>query len=170
MNDRDITDAQWAHHEQVQRQYEEFLRRVHPEWFIHYPEDDMKVSQMIDSKFLKKEDFPEDQICTIRGIKQENVGREDVPEMRWTLYFAEQKKPMVLNVTSIRVLESAFGDESDNWRGKKVTIYVDPNVSFQGRVVGGLRLRPIKDKPTQVEVARVQAKAAQEALDDSIPF
>lgn len=163
--DEDTTDAAWAHAQEVQQRYEEFLRRAHPEWFLHYPEDDMKVSQMIDSKFLKKEDFPEDEICTIRGIKQENVGRDDAPEMRWTLYFTEQKKPMVLNVTSIRVLESAYGDESDNWRGKKVTVYVDPNVSFQGRVVGGLRLRPIKEKTSQAP-----AKAAVDEFDDSIPF
>ena len=106
----------------------------------------MKTSQMITSKFLKQSDFPDDQICTIRGIKQENVGRDDAPapEMRWTLYFREHEKPMVLNVTAIRVLEQAFGDESDDWKGKQVTVYVDPNVSFQGKVVGGLRLRPVK--------------------------
>ena len=163
MRDDDL-DAAWAHHEQVQQRYTEFLRSAHPEWFIHYPEDDMKVSQMIDSKFLKKEDFSDDEVCTIRGIRQENVGRDDAPEMRWALYFSEHKKAMVLNVTSIRVLESAFGDESDDWRGKKVTVYVDPNVSFQGRVVGGLRLRPIKDK-----AAPVPAQKSEE-FDDKIPF
>lgn len=124
----------------------------------------MKTSAMITSKFLKQSDFENDQICTIRGIKQENVGRDDAPapEMRWTLYFNEHQKPMVLNVTSIRVLEQAFGDESDDWKGKKVMVYVDPNVSFQGKVVGGLRLRPPKKQPAP--------KAADEEFDSEVPF
>lgn len=126
----------------------------------------MKTSQMIVSKFLRKEDFDDDQICTIRGIKQENVGKEDSPEMRWTLYFTEHQKAMVLNVTSIRVLEAAFGDESDDWKGKKVTVYVDPNVSFQGRVVGGLRLRPIKEKVSKA----AQTEPPDDFDKDEIPF
>jgi hypothetical protein len=131
---------------------------------------DMKVRDMIVNKFLAKSDFDEDQICTIRGLKQENVGKEDSPELRWTLYFTEHKKAMVLNVTSIRVLEAAFGDESDNWKGKKVTVYVDPNVSFQGRVVGGLRLRPIKEAKTAPKVSTAAQTEPPDELDDEIPF
>lgn len=123
----------------------------------------MKVSQMIESKYLKKDDFEQDQVCTIKGIKQENVGRDDQPEMRWTLYFNEYAKAMVLNITTIRVLEAAFGDESDDWKGKKVMVYVDPNVSFQGRVVGGLRLRPPKKQT-------VKAAVPDQEFDGSIPF
>jgi hypothetical protein len=112
----------------------------------------MKVKDMIESKYLRKEDFDEDQICTIKTLKLEDLGKDNAKEERWILYFREYPKGMVLNVTSIRVLEAAYGDESDLWVGKKVTIYVDPNVSFQGRVVGGLRLRPIK--PEKAAVAR----------------
>lgn len=103
----------------------------------------MKTSDMIPSKFLKKSDFDEDQVVTIKGLKLEDVGNEG--DQRWVLYFSELHKGMVLNVTSIRVLEAAFGDESDFWIGKRVKVYVDPNVSFGGKVVGGLRLMPPKN-------------------------
>ena len=99
----------------------------------------VKVSEMIVSKFLRKEDFPDDMICTIKGISLEDVSDT---EQRWVLAFREHAKGMVLNITTIRVLEQAFGDDSDGWIGKKVKVYVDPNVSFQGKVVGGLRLMP----------------------------
>jgi hypothetical protein len=99
----------------------------------------IKVSQMIQSKFLKKEDFPSDQVCTIKGVKLEEVSDG---EERWVLHFHERDKGMVLNSTTIKVLEKAFGDDSDHWIGKRVKVYVDPNVSFQGQVVGGLRLMP----------------------------
>ena len=86
------------------------------------------------------------------------VALEDMPgdghEKRYALYFRELPKGLVLNATTIRVLAKAFGEDSDDWTGKKVTLYVDPNVSFKGQVVGGLRLRPMKPaKPTTAAVA-----------------
>ena len=122
-----------------------------------------RVSDMIQSKFLRKEDFDEDQICTIKDIRLEEMqGSNDT---KWVLYFDEHAKGMVLNTTTIRVLEKAFGDDSDSWIGKRVKVYVDPNVSFQGRVVGGLRLMPPKvSKP----VAKPQVPDAE--FNDEVPF
>ena len=40
---------------------------------------------------------------------------------------------MALNITTIRVLEAAYGGDSDQWIGNKVKVYVDPNVSFGGK-------------------------------------
>lgn len=130
----------------------------------------MKVKDMIESKYLRKEDFDEDQICTIKGLKLEDLGKDDKKEERWILYFREHSKGIVLNVTSIRVLEAAYGDESDLWIGKKVTVYVDPNVSFQGRVVGGLRLRPVKPEKAAQNRSSVPQEAIAPELDDDIPF
>lgn len=124
-----------------------------------------KVSEMIVSKFLRKEDFDEDRVLTIKGVKLEDVGNQG--EQRWVVYFREADKGMVLNITSIRVLEGAYGDDSDGWIGKRVMVYVDPNVSFQGRVVGGLRLRAPKQRPA----APAPKATAEEFEDDtSIPF
>jgi hypothetical protein len=126
------------------------------------------VRDMIQSKFLRKEDFDEDQICTIKGCKLEDVGRDDAPEQRWTLYFREHAKGMVLNVTTIRVLEQSYGGDSDMWIGKPVTVYVDPNVSFGGKVVGGLRLRIQKVKAS---LKPSQAPGADpNEMSDDIPF
>lgn len=124
-----------------------------------------KVSEMIVSKFLRKEDFDEDQVCTIKSVSLEDM-QGDKGEQRWVLYFRERDKGMVLNVTTIRVLEQAFGDDSDEWIGNKVKVYVDPNVSFQGKVVGGLRLMPPK-KGTPKAAA---PKPADEGFDDDVPF
>jgi hypothetical protein len=160
----DALEAAWAHHEQLSRRFEDETRLAHPEWFTLRQESNMKVKDMVQSKFLRKEDFEEDTILTIKGIKLEDLGNENANEQRYVLYFLEQLKGMVLNVTTIRVLEAAYGDDTDNWVKRKVTVYVDPNVSFQGRVVGGLRLRPIKDKPKPV------AHEVEPDFDDKIPF
>jgi len=126
----------------------------------------MKVSQMIQSKFMRKEDIDDDTPATIKSLKLEDMPG-DSGEQRWVLHFREQSKGMVLNTTTIRVLEKTFGDESDDWTGKKVILYVDPNVTFKGQVVGGLRLRPVKSaaKPAQL----VAAAAPAEEFDDQIP-
>lgn len=129
-----------------------------------------KVSEMIQSKFLRKEDFDEDAICTIKNVKLEEM-QGNSAETRWVLYFNELQKGMVLNTTTIRVLEQAYGDDSDAWIGKRVKVYVDPNVSFQGRVVGGLRLRPGKaNGGTPPAAPPKPAPAASTEFDDEIPF
>lgn len=122
-----------------------------------------KTSEMIQSKFLRKEDFDEDQICAIKGVKLEEIQGSDT---KWVLYFNEHAKGMVLNVTTIRVLEAAFGDDSDNWIGKRVKVYVDPNVSFQGRVVGGLRLMP----PKKAAAPKAPPPKTEEEFNDEVPF
>lgn len=104
-----------------------------------------KVSEMIQSKFLRKDDVDDDVIVTIKDVSLEDMPG-DSGDQRWVLAFRELPKGLVLNTTSIRVLEKAFGQDSDDWRGQKVSLYVDPNVSFKGQVVGGLRLRPLKAK------------------------
>jgi hypothetical protein len=127
-----------------------------------------KVSEMIQSKFLRKEDFEEDRVMTIRGIKLEDMPGDDGTQ-KWVLYFKEEAKGMALNVTTIRVLEAAFGDDSDAWMGKRVMVYVDPNVSFGGRVVGGIRLRAPKKTAAPVSKATEPPQADRE-FDDDIPF
>jgi hypothetical protein len=124
------------------------------------------VKDMIQSKFLRKEDFDEDQVCTIKDCRLEDVGKENDQEQRWVLYFREREKGMVLNVTTIRVLEAAYGGDSDHWIGNKVMVYVDPNVSFGGKVVGGLRLRT----PKRQAVQQPKPEPKNDEFSDEIPF
>lgn len=129
-----------------------------------------KVSDMIQSKFLRKEDFEEDRVMTIKNVKLEDMPGDD-GQQKWVLYFREEAKGMALNVTTIRVLEQAFGDDSDQWIGNKVKVYVDPNVSFGGRVVGGLRLRTPKQGPKAPPLPPPEQKPpVDDGFDDDIPF
>jgi hypothetical protein len=109
------------------------------------------VKDMIQSKFLRKEDFDEDRIMTIRGVRLEDMPADARSEanQKWVLYFREEQKGMALSITTIRVLEQAYGPDSDHWIGNRVMVYVDPNVSFAGKIVGGLRLRTPRVKTVQ---------------------
>ena len=111
-----------------------------------------RTHEMIDSKYLKQQDIQDDTLVTIAGLKKLNVALEDQdPQMKWCLKFKEFDKPMVLNATNIVLLERACGsDNTDDWMGKQVTIYVDSNVSYMGKITGGLRVRLpryVKSKP-----------------------
>ena len=125
-----------------------------------------KVSDMIQSKFLRKEDLDDDLIVTVKSVKLEDMPGDD-NEQRWVVYFRELPKGLVLNVTTIRALESAFGNDTDQWLGGKVELYVDPAVTFKGKVVGGLRLRARKSKTAVL--AALAGKPAQEDFNDEIP-
>jgi hypothetical protein len=103
----------------------------------------MNVGELKNSNFLKKEDCGRGLLVTIDKVDQVNVAKEGAPaDMKWCLFFVEMEKPMVLNSTNGQLIAQITGsDESDNWTGHKVVIYNDPNVSFGGKLTGGIRIR-----------------------------
>lgn len=112
----------------------------------------MKAGQMIPSKYLKKEDVDPPILVTIKAFRQTNVAMDDQPEeMKWTVFFQEKTddgtplKPLVLNSTNIQLITKALGtDETDEWVGKQIVLYNDENVSFGGKITGGIRVRAPK--------------------------
>jgi hypothetical protein len=105
-----------------------------------------KTSEMRESKFLKQTDIGAGMLMTVSGCDRHNVAKEGAdPELKWCLAFEESDKPLVLNSINIQLLEQIFAsDDTDKWIGKRVVLYVDPTVAFQGKVVGGIRVRAPK--------------------------
>jgi hypothetical protein len=128
-----------------------------------------RVSDMIDSKYLKQADVPDPVIVTVQKIGKINIAKEgDPPEDKWAVRFKEFNKPMLLNSTNIKLLEKACGsDDTDDWPGKEVVLYTDESVSFGGQVVGGLRIRKHQAEPTRRVVADDKPLAD---MDDDIQF
>ena len=133
-----------------------------------------RVSDMIESKFLKKEDVGGERgmLVTIAGVKQANVAMQGAdPEMKWTLTFQELDKPMVLNSTNIHMCAKACGsEETDDWAGKKLVLYEDPNVSFGGKLVGGIRVRAPRTQAAPVVPQRKTPMQQLQDMDDDIPL
>ena len=131
-----------------------------------------KTSDMRESKFLKQTDVGRGALGTIDKCIQMNVAKDGAdPELKWCLTFQEMDKPLVLNSTNIQLCEKIFGsDDTDFWHGKRIVLYTDPNVSFQGKLVGGIRVRA--PKPQAAAPPPPPPPPAQnEMLDDSdIPF
>jgi hypothetical protein len=125
-----------------------------------------KISQMRESKFLKQDDVAKGALVTITGCDQMNVAVQGAdPEMKWCLHFQEVDKPLVLNATNIQLCAKACGSEdTDDWKGKRIVLFVDPNVSYAGQITGGIRIR--KPKPN----AAPPPPPVEDLDDDSIPF
>jgi hypothetical protein len=124
----------------------------------------MKTSEMKESKYIKGSDVGEGgMLLTIRGdVAQDNVAMEGEPEkLKYTVEFEEIEKPLVLNSTNIDILERLHGPDTEDWVGKQVIVYFDPNVAFKGKVTGGLRIRSAAPvAPRQPQAPRRPAPAA----------
>lgn len=134
---------------------------------------------MIESKFLKKEDLDYDNgnLVTISKIEQQNVALQDGEEdLKWCMSFKEFKKPMVLNSTNIQLTTKALGsDETEDWIGQKIVLYVDDNVSFAGKLVGGVRIRKVRGQTAKAQhdprdLSDMKSDLGRVYSDDPPPF
>jgi hypothetical protein len=109
----------------------------------------MNVNQMTPSKYLKQADVPAPALVTVRKFSHDNVAQEGKPEeKKWVMHFDEFESGLVMNSTNLQLAAMAMeSEETDDWLGKKIVLYSDPNVSFGGKLVGGLRLRAVRRKP-----------------------
>lgn len=105
----------------------------------------MKIGDMIDSKYLKQSDVEDETPVTVQKLAKVNVARDDEdPDYKWSVKFAEFSKPMILNVTNLKRMAKALGDDTDDWIGNQVILFVDPDIEFGGNVVGGLRVKGLR--------------------------
>lgn len=84
----------------------------------------MKVSQLFPSKFVKAADLGGRPVTlTIAKLVVEELGHGAEKERKPVLYFAKATKGLVLNRTNGMTIAGLYGDESDEWTGKRITIY-----------------------------------------------
>jgi len=92
--------------------------------------------------YLKKEDVLQPTVVNVVEVYEDELPDEDRKKL--VAKFAEFARPLVLNKTNIKRMCKMFGTvDTGQWRGP-VTLYVDQNIEFGGRIVGGLRVRPAK--------------------------
>lgn len=63
-------------------------------------------------------------------------------------------------LTVLRLLIAAWSSDAAAWVGKRVTLYLDPDVRFGGSAVGGIRLSHLSgiDKPLTVSLSTSRGK------------
>jgi len=98
-------------------------------------------SGFVDSHF-KVSNVPAPIELTVKEVKAEGVGPDK--ETKPVAYFIEDPRGCVLNAGRYNALAAATGSRNtDGWVDVKLTLAVDPDVKYKGKVTGGLIFRDI---------------------------
>ena len=91
---------------------------------------------------------------TIAGVKDSSA------EQKYDIVLEGEARAWRPPLTMLRVLLAAWGDESNVWAGRRVTLYQDPTVRFGRDVIGGIRISHLShiDKPLQLKVTTTRGK------------
>ena len=113
---------------------------------------EIDLESMYGSRFLSTADIGDRKVRTkILKVRKEELRRDDGTKRgRFVLSFEALDKPLVVNATIKDLLVASLGRVPAKWVGASVGIFVDPNVTFGGKRVGGIRLRvlePVQAKP-----------------------
>ncbi len=84
------------------------------------------------------------QVLTIKDweVVEFKDQKTDILQKKLALIVDDDQK-LLLNKENTRTLIEMFGtQETDDWVGREIEVYYEPNVTFGGKRVGGVRVRP----------------------------
>jgi hypothetical protein len=112
--------------------------------------------------YLKKEDLSEPIDTTLLWVKEEKVTAPGKgTNTRLVAYFEGLSKGLVLNTANCETLAELTGtDDYEKWADTTVQLCVDPDVTYGGKKIGGIRIR--KPAPVSVPVQKLKLKVAQQ--------
>ncbi len=123
----------------------------------------MNINKVFPSTYLKASDLNGgEKSAVIDSCTEQEIGEEKKPMP--VLGFRDDTQ-LVLNKTNWNTLLGSFGGEdTDEWNGRAVTLFV-AQVSFQGKVVDGIRI-----KVTQQSEQKPPQASGTIDLDTEVPF
>ncbi len=151
----------------------------------------MKRSDVFSGKYLKAEDLSGHTVTvTIECTNMEDINNQQTgkTEQKAVVYFRGKEKGLVLNQINWTSIEDQYGDETDGWPGRQITLFAT-TTPFGNKIVPCLRIKPGQSAPVaqaeefiQQQVAPRTAQTApacnmdgveqsqQVTPDDDIPF
>lgn len=131
----------------------------------------MKISSAFPSKYLKAADLQDKPVTLVMSrvdLEKVGMGNEDPKPV---LYFTKARKGLVLNKTNSKAITVAYGDDTDEWEGKPITLF-PAMVDFAGETVESIRVRKPKDavEPAAAKPAPQNELNPPDDMDDDIPF
>ena len=137
----------------------------------------MRLNEVYGGNYLKAEDLKDrgEVRCTIESV---SIMEGDDGKKKAVLHFRGKDKTLPLNITNANMVAELYGDETDDWEGKSITLYTC-KVDFQGKRVLAIRIKdalssgngshqpaPRPSPPPPQEPLAVGS----ELTDDDIPF
>lgn len=127
----------------------------------------MKLNDVFPAKYMKAEDFGETEtkIFTVKNYELEEMGQGKDKQAKPVLYFREEgSKPLVLNKTNGAIIGKFYGDDLDDWIGKKIALYAIEVESF-GDIVRAIRVKT--KQPAATPAPKPQASTME---DEDVPI
>lgn len=100
----------------------------------------MKASDAFPSPFLKADDLQGKNVTvTIAGVEMQEIGQGAQKSVKPVISFVGKEKGLVCNKTNWNTIIKLWGDETDEWEGKKI-ILCPREVEYQGEMVLSIRV------------------------------
>jgi hypothetical protein len=115
----------------------------------------MKITAEPRSDQWNAEDFLQGpRVFAIAGVKN------GAAEQKYDIDLAGENRVWRPPLTMLRVLLTAWGDDSDAWVGRRVQLFHDPNVRFGKEAVGGIRIAALShlDGPLNLKLTATRGK------------
>lgn len=102
----------------------------------------MKISELFPSKYASAADLKGGRpTLTIARLVIESLKSDRGDEDKPVLYFKGATKGLVLNKTNGLIIAGLYGDETDGWIGKRITLYATRVKAF-GKMADAIRVVP----------------------------
>jgi hypothetical protein len=123
-------------------------------------------------KFLTGPECAEQPTFKITAVREEQVEDPEKPKqfrvkvVIYGLFLRDRERPWIVCKSSAIMLAALFGEDHTRWVGRKVTLRFDPEISVDGRKVGGARPlgSPELEKPITVSIKLPRRKATRHEL------
>ena len=115
------------------------------------------INALFPSKYLRSADYEKGEETTyvISRVEVEKVGEKDGREERKpVLFFQNEEKGMVLNRTNADTIADLYGNDTEGWAGRPITVFV-MRVSGPNGMTDGIRLKA-PPKPRSQRAAPTQ--------------
>jgi hypothetical protein len=116
-------------------------------------ETEMKLNELFPSNLLKAADVTDaggEMPLTIAKIEMKDFDNDSGGKERKPIIFFANDKQMVCNKTNGTTLGEMFGNETDDWLGKSITLIVQ-NVDFAGKSTPAIRIKNLNSKDMLIQ-------------------
>lgn len=133
----------------------------------------MKISQVFPSKYVKAEDLQGKTVTlTIKTVTLEEMTTHDnKTASKPVVWFEKATKGFVINLTNALIIKNLYGDDTDDWTGKRIAIYPTRVKAF-GKMQDCIRVReeiPATPKPV-AQAAEIETPTGLDDDEDVTDF
>jgi hypothetical protein len=96
---------------------------------------------MFDREYVGSWDLKGDTVVTIAKVEGKELTSQRGKNKKPVIYFSNTEKAFVCNKTNGKAIAGMYGNKTEDWVGKKITLY-PTTTSAGGETVDCIRVRP----------------------------